>query len=80
LLKSAFAIYLKVNIPKVVIRMTVVSFATSAPEVIVSVNNALNGSSDLALANVTKFKYCKYLTDFRNHITFWPNGSPEKFL
>lgn len=52
LLKSAVALSLKLNIPKIVIGMTVVSFATSAPELIVSINAALNGSSDLALGNV----------------------------
>lgn len=52
LLKSAVAISLKLNISKIVIGMTVVSFATSAPELIVSVNAALNGASDLALGNV----------------------------
>lgn len=52
LLKSAIAISLKLNISKVVVGMTVVSFATSAPELIVSINAALNGASDLALGNV----------------------------
>ena len=52
LLKSAVALSLKLNIPKIVIGMTVVSFATSAPELIVSINAALNGSPDLALGNV----------------------------
>lgn len=52
LLKSAVALSLKLNISKVIIGMTVVSFATSAPELIVSINAALNGSSDLALGNV----------------------------
>lgn len=52
LLKAAVALSLKLNIPKIVIGMTVVSFATSAPELIVSINAALNGSSDLALGNV----------------------------
>ena len=52
LLKSAVALSLKLEIPKIVIGMTVVSFATSAPELIVSVNAALNGASDLSLGNV----------------------------
>ena len=52
LLKSAVALSIKLEIPKIVIGMTVVSFATSAPELIVSINAALNGSSDLALGNV----------------------------
>jgi cation:H+ antiporter len=52
LLKSAVALSLKLEIPKIIIGMTVVSLATSAPELIVSINAALNGSSDLALGNV----------------------------
>ncbi len=52
LLKSAVSLSLKLNISKVVVGMTVVSFATSAPELIVSINAALSGSSDLALGNV----------------------------
>ncbi|PCI31292.1 MAG: hypothetical protein COB60_12130 [Flavobacteriaceae bacterium] len=52
LLKAAVGFSLRLNIPKVVIGMTVVSFATSTPELIVSVNSALNGSADLAFSNV----------------------------
>ena len=52
LLKSAVALSLKLEIPKIIIGMTVVSLATSAPELIVSINAALNNSSDLALGNV----------------------------
>lgn len=52
LLKSAVDLSLKLNIPKIVIGMTVVSLATSAPELIVSVNAALDGFPDLALGNV----------------------------
>ncbi|MDL5511592.1 calcium/sodium antiporter [Arenibacter sp. M-2] len=52
LLKAAVALSLKLNIPKIVIGMTVVSFATSAPELIVSIKAALEGFPDLALGNV----------------------------
>ncbi len=52
LLKSAVALSLRLNIPKIVIGMTVVSFATSAPELIVSLKSALDGFPDLALGNV----------------------------
>ncbi len=52
LLKAAVGLSLKLHIPKVVIGMTVVSFATSAPELIVSVKSALDGFPDLALGNV----------------------------
>ena len=52
LLKSAVSISLKFNIAKILIGMTVVSFATSAPELIVSIKSAFLGSSDLAISNV----------------------------
>jgi cation:H+ antiporter len=46
------SISLGLKIPKIIIGMTVVSFATSAPELIVSINSAVNGYPDLALGNV----------------------------
>ena len=52
LLKSSISISLGLKIPKIIIGMTVVSFATSAPELIVSINSAVNGYPDLALGNV----------------------------
>ena len=52
LLKSAVSISLKMQIPKIVIGMTIVSFATSAPELIVSARAAFDGFSDLSLGNV----------------------------
>jgi len=52
LLKAAVGFSLRLQIPKIVIGMTVVSFATSVPELIVSVNSALAGHADIALGNV----------------------------
>ena len=52
LLKSAIGLSLRLQIPKIVIGMTVVSFATSAPELIVSLKSAIQGHSDLAMGNV----------------------------
>ncbi len=52
LMRAAVALSLRFSIPKIVIGMTVVSFATSAPELIVSVQSALSGHPDLALGNV----------------------------
>ena len=52
LLKSAIGFSLRLQIPKIVVGMTVVSFATSAPELIVSLKAALQGHADLALSNV----------------------------
>ena len=52
LLKSAVGMSVRLNVSKIIIGMTVVSFATSAPELIVSVKSALDGFPDIALGNV----------------------------
>jgi cation:H+ antiporter len=52
LLKSAVGMSLRLNISKIIIGMTVVSFATSAPELIVSLKSAIDGFPDIALGNV----------------------------
>lgn len=52
LLKSAVALSLRLSIPKIIIGMTVVSLATSAPELIVSIKSAISGFPDLAMGNV----------------------------
>ena len=52
LLKSAVSISMKFGIPRLLIGMTVVSLATSAPELIVSIKSAIKGSPDLAISNV----------------------------
>jgi len=52
LTKSSVDISLKFSVPKIIIGMTIVSFATSAPELIVSLNATLNGFSNFAIGNV----------------------------
>ncbi|PNQ73474.1 hypothetical protein C1T31_07700 [Hanstruepera neustonica] len=52
LVRSSVALSFKFNISKLVIGMTVVSFATSVPELLVSLQAALDGSPDIALGNV----------------------------
>ena len=52
LLKSAVDLSVKLNLSKVVIGLTVVSFATSAPELLISLSSALKGSADIAISNV----------------------------
>ena len=52
LVRSSVALSFKLQISKLVIGLTVVSFATSAPELLVSLQAALSGSSDIALGNV----------------------------
>ena len=52
LVRSSVALSFKLHLSKMVIGLTVVSFATSTPELLVSVNAALDGFSDIALGNV----------------------------
>ena len=52
LVRGSIAIALKLRISKVIIGLTLVAFATSAPELIVSVIAALKGKSAIALGNV----------------------------
>ena len=52
LVRSSIALSFKLNISKMVIGMTVVSFATSVPELLVSLQAALDGSPAIAINNV----------------------------
>lgn len=52
LVKGAVALAVRMKVSTIVIGLTVVSFATSAPELIVSVYAALSGHPDMALGNV----------------------------
>jgi cation:H+ antiporter len=52
IVRASIAMSLKFNISKVVIGMTVVAFATSLPELLVSLKAVVNGSSSIAINNV----------------------------
>jgi len=52
LVRASVGLSFKLKLSKLVIGMTVVSFATSAPELFVSVGAAWSGHTDLALGNV----------------------------
>jgi len=52
LVRSSLGLSFKLNLSKLIIGMTVVSFATSAPELLVSLQAALTDSEDLALGNI----------------------------
>ena len=51
-IRSSIALSLKLNIPRLVIGMTVVAFATSLPELLVSINAAINEAPSIAINNV----------------------------
>ena len=61
LFDGSLAISINLKIPKFIIGMTVVSFATSAPELVVSVKSALMGYPDLALGNIVGSNICNIL-------------------
>ena len=52
LVKSSAALASKLNVSPFLIGITVVSFGTSAPELLVSLNAALQGSTGIAIGNV----------------------------
>lgn len=52
LVRASIGLSFKLKLSKMVIGLTVVSFATSAPELLVSVQAALDGFSDISLGNV----------------------------
>ena len=52
LLRSSVDLSLKYNVSKLVTGLTIVSFATSAPELLISVSSVLKDSSDIAISNV----------------------------
>lgn len=52
LVKGASKLALRFNVSSLVVGLTVVAFGTSAPELLVSLNSALKGAPDFALANV----------------------------
>jgi cation:H+ antiporter len=52
LVKGAVALALKFNISVLVVGMTIVSFGTSAPELLISAKAALQGHPDISIGNV----------------------------
>ncbi len=51
-IRGSIALALKLRVPPLAIGLTVVAFGTSAPELVVSVQAALNNKTDIALGNV----------------------------
>lgn len=52
LIEGSASLAKKLKIPTIVIALTVISFGTSAPELIVSVGSALKGSQEMALGGI----------------------------
>ncbi len=58
LVRGASSIALRLKISPLVIGLTIVAFGTSAPELFISVQSALQGSPDLAMGNVIGSNIC----------------------
>lgn len=60
LVRGASKIALRLHISPLVVGLTIVAFGTSAPELLISVNAALNGSPDIAMGNVIGSNICNF--------------------
>ena len=52
LVRGAIGLSLRLGLSATLISLTVVAFGTSAPELVISIEAALEGSPDIALGNV----------------------------
>ena len=52
LVKGAVALSLKLGIPALIVSVTIVGFGTSAPEMLIAIQSALEGAPGIALGNV----------------------------
>lgn len=61
LVRGAVALAVRLEIPAIVIGLTIVAFGTSAPELVVSLRAALAGAPGLAIGNVVGSNICNIL-------------------
>ena len=52
MVRGAVAIANKLNIPTIIVGLTIVAFGTSTPEFVVSIKSALNGSAGISIGNI----------------------------
>ena len=58
LVRGGVALALKAHVSRLVIGLTLAAFATSSPELVVSIDSALRGSADISLGNVIGSNIC----------------------
>lgn len=58
LVRGSSSIALRLHLSPLVVGLTIVSFGTSAPELLISIQSALKGSPDLAMGNVVGSNIC----------------------
>ena len=65
LVKGGASIALKMKISPLVIGLTLVAYATSAPELVVSVDAALKGVGDVSIGNIVGSNICNIAASMR---------------
>lgn len=58
LVRGGVSLALKAHVSRLVIGLTLAAFATSSPELVVSIDSALRGSADISLGNVIGSNIC----------------------
>ena len=58
LVRGGVSLALKAHVSRLVIGLTLAAFATSSPELVVSINSALDGSADISLGNIVGSNIC----------------------
>ena len=58
LVRGGVSLALKAHVSRLVIGLTLAAFATSSPELVVSIDSALHGSADISLGNVIGSNIC----------------------
>ena len=68
LVRGASNIASKFHIHEMIIGLTIVALGTSAPELIITINSALNGSTDLIVGNAIGSNLCNLLLILRLYV------------
>jgi len=78
LVRGSVGLAEKLNVPPLIIGLTIVSFGTSAPELFVSVNSALSGADGIAIGNIVGSNIANVLMVLGIPAMFWAMKCDEK--
>jgi len=78
LVRGSVGLAEKLNVPPLIIGLTIVSFGTSAPELFVSLNSALSGADGIAIGNIVGSNIANVLMVLGLPAIFWAMKCDEK--
>lgn len=78
LVRGSVGLAEKLDVPPLIIGLTIVSFGTSAPELFVSVNSALSGADGIAIGNIVGSNIANVLMVLGVPAMFWAMKCDEK--